>query len=248
MDALFDALSQYIDFLVLGAVAFAAVRLPFQFKKPLTEGWKWLRDDLVGQSQTLTQVGLITGILFATFYFSGYLLNAIGISFLHRAHYSVIDFAATAGEGQKAETSAADLEWNFVWRTVPLVGAFIVPPRQSELDNYRRDASRQVYWDVCDPHSSDDMLGGGILKELRLLRGMVGLSQILFLACIMAFGLSFTTFNYTEKQRHWSAITFAFTFILYALFIIPGYWDIEYEEHSTIWAVFPPNLESVDTR
>jgi hypothetical protein len=90
-------------------------------------------------------------------------------------------------------------------------------------------------------------LGGGSLKELRLLRGAVGLTWILVPVCGIALLLSYTEYKCHENQRRWSLFTFFGTIALYFALIIPSYWDVEYEEHSTIWAGFPAKLGSLTT-
>ena len=77
MEALFTALAYYIDFLVLGAIALALFCAPFGLVKPLTDGWQFF-SKLVEDSHTYIQAGLISGVFFAVFYFSGYFLNAVG--------------------------------------------------------------------------------------------------------------------------------------------------------------------------
>src|SRR5689334_11906898 len=103
MEALFNALSQYIDFLVLGAVACVVLCAPLGLR-PLTTGWRFL-SELVKDSGTFIQIGLITGVLFALFYFSGYFLNAIGAAFIYPAHVSIVDTVATTFDpNEKGDT------------------------------------------------------------------------------------------------------------------------------------------------
>jgi hypothetical protein len=246
MEALFAALAQYIDYLVLGAVAFPVLCLPFGLMKPLRTAWARL-SFRVRRSHTFIQAGLITGVLFSAFYFSGYLLNAVGHTFLRRAHYSVINSAATFDTKQKPPFDFLGMRADFLVRSFPIVGPFLWPPRESELKSYWDDAARQFYWDVCDPHSLDDMTEGGIIKELRLLRGLAGLTQILLAVCVVAWWLSRRGQAYVPNQALWSKRTIVGAIILYEALIVPAYWDAEYEEHSTIWAAFPQGLDPLTT-
>lgn len=232
MDALFSSLSQSVDFLVLGAVATLVLCLPFGFKKPLEDGWCWLKSLMQG-SHHLVQGGLLTVFLFSTFYFSGYLLNAAGHAVLHRAHFLVIQTAAETKLSTPAENPG--VPYGFWWRAVPIIGHF-APSQPNEVEDYWADATRQLYWDVCDKQSSDDMLGGGALSELRLLRGAVGLIWILAVVCVIALILDH------KKYERWSLSTLVGAGAFYAFLIIPSYWDVEYEEHSTIWAGFPRSV------
>src|SRR5581483_12343611 len=102
MEALFAALAQYVDYLVLGAISLAVLSLPFGFLQPLSVAWRRL-SLRVRRSHTFVQAGLIAGVLFAAFYFSGYFMNAFGHAFLRRAHYSVIDTAATFDPKQQPQ-------------------------------------------------------------------------------------------------------------------------------------------------
>jgi len=252
MGAFVGTLNQYVDFLVLGAFTIAVLSLPFGFMTPLTAGWQWLSEQ-VRDSDTWIQVGLIAGVLFAAFYFAGYAVNALGHAFLHRAHYSIINNAATLAQQEGPEQSGANPIANqgpangprrdFIWRVLPLFGPLFHVPEPDELRNYENDARKQVYWDICDPNSSEDMLGGGVLRELRLLRGAIGVTQILLPLCLVGLALSRTRFRCAKSQGRWSLGTLVFAPFVYLLVIVPGYWDVEYEEHSTIWAAFPPSLD-----
>jgi hypothetical protein len=235
MDTLFSNLSQSIDFLVLGTVATLALSLPFGLKKPLTDGWTWLKS-LVEHAHATIQGGFITLVLFAAFYFSGYLLNAAGHALLHRAHFLVIETVATTDPSKTIEDQW--VPFGFWWRTIPIIGHF-APLETDEIADYWADATRQFYWDVCDKQSYDDLLGGGSLSELRLLRGAVGLTWILLAACVIALILD------SKKYRYWSLSTLATVVVLYSFLIIPSYWDVEYEVHSTIWAGLPRNLDKL---
>lgn len=252
MGALFGTLNQYVDFLVLGAFTIVVLSLPFGFMTPLTAGWQWLSEQ-VRDSDTWVQVGLIAGVLFAAFYFAGYSVNALGHAFLHRAHYSIINSAATLAQQQGPEQNVAHASANqasvppkrrdFIWRVLPLFGPLFHVPEPDELKNYENDARKQVYWDICDPQSSDDMLGGGVLRELRLLRGAIGVTQLLLPLCLIGLILSATKLRCVESQWKWSLGTLVIAPFVYLLVIVPGYWDVEYEEHATIWAAFPPSLD-----
>jgi hypothetical protein len=240
MEALFNALSQYIDFLVMGAVAFAVLCAPFGLR-PLTSGWSFLDKAVksVEGGGTFVQVGLIAGMLFAIFYFSGYFLNAIGAAFLHPGHIGIIDTVATRFDPTQKDDTVLGLKPVFFKRVIPVFGPFLSTPAESEMKNYRRDATRQIFWQVCDEKSAEEMLGGGILKELRLLRGGVGLTQILLLLCLAA-----PFFNRGAEHRWaWSLGTFAAAFCIYSLLIIPSYSHVEYDAHVTIWATFPAELD-----
>lgn len=287
MEALFNALAQYIDFLVLGAVAIPALCLPFGLVKPLTAARDLLRS-LLSTRHKLIQIGVITGVVFAALYFSGYLLNALGHAFLHRAHFSVIDTAArfdpakpdAAARVDPAKPNASvNKNSEFIERVVPLIGPFLSSPDPDEIKSYWGDAKRQFYWDVCDPQSLDDMVGGGALKELRLLRGTVGLAQVLSAVCLLALlgclvarvgtgvqklglflakrnslerlsghfvtlGASLQKLRYVEKQGRWAAGTLVTTVFIYSLAVIPAYWDVEFEMHSTIWSALPMDPQS----
>src|SRR5262249_60314418 len=97
-----------------------------------------------------------------------------------------------------------------------------------------------VYWGICDWKSLDDMGGGPLTNQLRLLRGLVGLIQILVLLCVIAFVLSFfQRYRYAENQMWWSLATFVVALFVYFFAIIPAYWDAEFEVHSAIWSAFP---------
>jgi hypothetical protein len=213
MEALFNALSQYIDYLVLGAVAFAALSAPFGLR-PLTNGWREL-SLLVRDSNAFVQVGLISGVLFALFYFSGYLLNAIGDAFLYPAHISIIDTVATFDPNKKDDTflgfkrdDTSFLRLPVVFqRVIPVFGPLLPGPTKDELKNYWRDANRQIFWEVCDKTSGDDLLLGSPIKKLRLLRGTIGLTQILLVICFFVFLLNIifllnTIFDFVLRTRH----------------------------------------------
>src|SRR5215469_4694916 len=100
MDALFSALSQYIDFLVLGVLALATLCVPFGMR-PLADGWRLLGTLLWERGYgTFVKTGLISGATFALLYFSGYLLNAVGTAFVYPAHVSIINTIATESDAQ----------------------------------------------------------------------------------------------------------------------------------------------------
>lgn len=126
-------------------------------------------------------------------------------------------------------------------------GPFLALPEGDELTHYWQDGSRQFYWEVCDPQSYEDTLGGGVIKQLRLLRGVVGIIQILLPVCVLGFVFGFfPTIRYVERQWLWSLVTFFAALLIYALLIIPSYWSSEYEAHATIWAAFPKKLDQID--
>jgi hypothetical protein len=233
MEALFNALSEYIDFLVLGVVAFASFCAPFGLR-PVTEGWRILGISLKGRGNgTFVQVGLISGALFALSYFSGYFLNAIGATFIYPAHVSIVDTVATRNQNY---FTIMGLKPVFIARVVPILGPFVTP-HGPELDNYWRDAKRQIFWQICDQKSADELLAGGTLKELRLLRGSIGLTQILLLLCLFAPWLD----KSVERRRAWSLGMLVAA--IYVVLVIPCYAYVEYDEHLTIWSVFPAGLD-----
>jgi hypothetical protein len=132
-------------------------------------------------------------------------------------------------------------------RLIPIFGPLISRPGQDELDNYWRDTRKQIFWQVCDQKSADDLLGGGILKELRLLRGTIGLTQILLL--LSAGVLGWNVFAAATNRRNegrwgwWPRGTFVVTLGFYVCLIIPSYLYVEYDEHLTIWAAFPRQFD-----
>lgn len=231
MEALFTALAHYIDFLVLGAIALALFCAPFGLVKPLTDGWQFF-SKLVEDSHTYIQAGLISGVFFAVFYFSGYFLNAVGHAFLHRAHFSIIDTTAKLTTAKQTPENSLPKMFPgpsgiFYGRTIPIVGIVLNPLEGDEVNSYWRDAERQVYWGICDWKSFDDMGGGPLTNQLRLLRGLVGLTQILVILCVIAFVLSFfQRYRYVENQIWWSLGTFGVALFLYFFAIVPAYWDV----------------------
>jgi hypothetical protein len=121
------------------------------------------------------------------------------------------------------------------------------------------------------------MVGGGALKELRLLRGTVGLAQVLSTVCLLALlgcllayvgmgvqklglslakrnpllsgrfvtlGASLEKLRYVETQGRWAAGTLVATVFVYSLAVIPAYWDVEFEMHSTVWSALPMDPQS----
>ncbi len=264
MGALLEALSEYIDFLVLGAVALAALCAPFGLR-PLAKGWTYLatpEKDGLGAPEKDSSIsirgGLIAGALFALLYFSGYLLNAIGATFVYPAHVGIVHTVATFNLNN--ESPDAGSKRVVFERLVPVFGPFRSRPEQPELRNYWRDASRQIFWQVCDQKSADSLLGGGILKELRLLRGAIGLTQILLPLCLLValWNLLVVLWNLlaawwngdSERRLVWSPSTLAWplgTFGaalgVYYLLIIPSYTLVEYDNHITVWAIFPSELD-----
>jgi hypothetical protein len=271
MGALLEALSEYIDFLVLGAVAVAALCAPFG-PSPLVKVWTYLgapeKDGAGAQEKDSTgtpekdsnisiRVGLIAGALFALLYFSGYFLNAIGATFVYPAHVGIVDTVASSDPN---DSSNAELKPVVIKRLFPVFGPFRSRPQQSELKNYWRDASRQIFWQVCDQKSADSLLGGGILKELRLLRGAIGLTQILLPLCLLValWNLPGVLRNLLAAWRNgdrgrrlvwplsglaWPLGTFGAVLGAYYLLIIPSYTLVEYDNHITVWVTFPGKLD-----
>ena len=251
MGALLEALSEYIDFLVLGAIALAALCAPFG-PEPLMKGWTYLCEpEKAGpgapekESSISIRGGLIAGALFALLYFSGYFLNAIGSTFVYPAHVGIVDTVATFDPNN--ESSDAGLKDVVFERLIPVLGSFLRPKR-SELKNYWRDATRQILWQVCDQKSADESLAGGVLKELRLLRGVIGLTQILLPLCLLVVLWNLLVAWWNKHRVAWSPIawplgTFGAALAVYALLIIPSYTLVEYDAHVTIWATFPGSLE-----
>lgn len=257
MGALLEALSEYIDFLVLGAVALAALCAPFGLW-PLTKAWTYLgrpENDGSGAPEKDSGVsirsGLIAGALFALLYFSGYFFNAIGATFVYPAHVSIIDSVASFDPDNK--NSDTKLKPAVFERLKPVFGPFLSRPEQPELKNYWRDASRQIFWQVCDQKSADGMLAGGILKELRLLRGVIGLTQILLPLCLLVVLWKFlAAWRNGDSERRlarplttlaWPLVTFGAALLAYYLLIIPSYTLVEYDNHVTVWAAFPSQLD-----
>ena len=236
MEALIHTLSEYIDCLVLGAVALAALSTPFGLR-PLADGWGYL-NGLVKDSGTSVQGGLIAGVLVALLYFSGYLLSAVGASFIYPAHVSIVDMVARFNPNETGDTSPG-LKPAFFQRVIPVVGPLLSRPEGPELKNYWRDAKRQTFWQVCDQKSADELLGGSVLKELRLLRGVIGLAQILLPVSLICLFLA----RPLQDYRLWSLYTFAATLSIYTFLIIPSYSLIEYDTHVTIWVTFPAELD-----
>lgn len=248
MDALFNALSEYIDFLVLGAVALAALCAPFGLT-PLAKGWIFLRR-LLRRGNTAIQAGLIAGVLFALLYFSGYFLNAIGAAFVHRAHVGIVDTVATFDPNESRDSILGLKRVVFV-RVVPVIGPFLSNPGGLELKNYWRDARRQFFWQVCDQKSADEMLAGGLLKELRLLRGAIGLAQILIPLCLFVAFYNWRAARRDDEGRGriaWPLGTLAVALGAYCLLIIPSYSVVEYDAHITIWSAFPADLDKTRER
>ena len=238
MAELLNTLSQYIDFLVLGAFAFAALCAPFGPTR-FTKWWSLLSTRLKSR-ETSVLASLIAGVLFALFYFSGYVLSAVGGAFLHPAHVSIVDAVATTrfDPSEKSDT-VLGLKPVFFAQVIPVIGPLLSTPAEPELKNYWRDATRQIFWEVCDQKSADDLLAGNALKELRLLRGIVGLTQILLPLCLLAYVLN----RRFEHDRAWPLSTFFAALCIYSLLIIPSYSLVEYDTHITIWAAFPGDLD-----
>lgn len=246
MGALLEALSGYIDFLVLGAVAVAALCAPFG-PRPFVTGWTYLTRSEKDSSLSIRS-GLIVGALFALLYFSGYFLNAIGALFVYPAHVSIVDTVATRFDRDAINDQILGLKPAFFRRTIPVAGPFLSSPVQSELRNYWRDASRQIFWQVCDQKSADELLAGGILKELRLLRGVIGLAQILLPLCLFVIVWSLVAARRNDVRVGWPLIawplgTFGAALAVYVLLIIPSYTLVEYDNHVTVWTAFPGMLD-----
>src|SRR5438045_439844 len=95
MEALVNNITQYIEFLVLGAVGMLALSIPITHRHPLTRGWRFLVEQVLPGKEPdhysrFIKVGLAGGLLFAIFYFAGHMLYSFGQNLLQPAHMAVV--------------------------------------------------------------------------------------------------------------------------------------------------------------
>ena len=117
MDSLINALREYIDFLVVGAIGLLILSLPFAIHRPLSRGWHLVIDHRfpgeegeevyrvnkfirVRFASKFIRVGFASGTLFAILYFSGYMLNGFGHQLLHTVHLRII-YESSQASAQK---------------------------------------------------------------------------------------------------------------------------------------------------
>lgn len=271
MDALVNSVTQYIDFLVLGAVALLIWSIPFTLHDPIVRWWNFLLEKCFPSAaqgnkekerdrySKFISVGLAGGLLFAIFYFSGYMLNAFGHAMLQSAHVGVIHESRFMYEGGNKDKllPKSDL---FV-RPLPLFGKEADIPEEAET--YRQDAIRQMHWQICDKASHDDVFGGTLVKQLRISRGAVAILMLLVPASLIALGINVYVNRKSRKKNKdsndyenraafekwdripwwkrwgWPIGSLAVAVALYWCAFMPMWRNAEHEAHGINWAVFP---------
>jgi hypothetical protein len=245
MDTLVNTLSEYIDFLVLGAFGLLVLSLPFAEHRPLSRGWNFLIDKClpgpeVDHYSRIIRVSLGGGIVFVVFYFSGYMFNAFGHSLLHTAHMRVIRESA---DYFPPKPSLAGPDVTFFLRPLHLYA-----PDQEEYMRYSEDTIRQARWEICDKASFDDVYSGPIRKQARLIRGAVAVLIVLTPLSLVGLLIGVLIPKRETRARHlwWSFGSLVAASILYWLVFMPMYWNTELDLHTTLWATFPPDDKMAD--
>jgi len=240
MDALVSTVTQYIDFLILGAVALLIWSIPFTIHNPITRAWAFLlakcfpreRDDRYSK---FISVGLAGGLVFAIFYFSGYMLNSLGHYLLQDSHLAVIHESSLMYRGEiKPETKPAKAEavplHDLYWRTFG-----VGKPGSHEMEAYRQDSIRQMRWQICDKASYEEAFSGTLLKQLRMSRGAVGILVVLVVLSFVAMWL-----NGPGKRFLWPVGSILGAVVAFWLVVL--LWrNAEIEAHGISWAVYRPD-------
>jgi len=241
MDALVSTIGQYVDFLILGAVALLIWSIPFTLHDPITRSWTFLLEKCFpagaphDRYSKFISVGLAGGLLFAIFYFSGYMLNAFGHYLLQDGHYAVIhesSFIYTPDNTQELRPKADLYRRTF---------GFGEKPSPAELESYRQDSIRQMRWQICDKVSYEEAFSGTLLKQLRMTRGGVAILFLLTILGVMALALNL----YANRGRRWKQFAWPIGSLIvaglvYWFVLMPMWRNAEHEAHGINWAVYPP--------
>lgn len=266
MDEALGTFTKYIDFFILGAVAFLAISAPFKPFQPLLKGWRFLlyqclpevvfreqrarsqsdrrtdaQDKPSDKSIHFVQVGLAAAFLFALFYFAGIAVNAFGHSRLDAAHMLVIAKShELIRNGTGSITAPLELYKRPLWALNDV--------KAEEKKAYVMDTKLQLRWSICDPTSYDSMNGGATIKHLRLIRGAIGTAFLVFIASCIALILALARKPGEGESRlvqakwpFWSLVGSVFA---YAWMLVPMYWNIELNTHTTIAAALPALADS----
>lgn len=251
MDALVSTVTQYIDFLILGAVALLVWSIPFTVHNPITRAWAFLLEKCFPQHggprkdrySKFISVGLAGGLVFAIFYFSGYMLNSLGHYLLQDAHLAVIHESSLmyklkpepdgkpAIKADKPAAEPAPLPISKLYLRTFGVGK----PTPEEIESYRQDSIRQMHWQICDKASYEEAFSGTLLKQLRMSRGGVGILVVLVFLSLIAVVL-----NGRGKRFAWPLGSIVGAIATFCLILLM--WrNAEIEAHGIGWAVYPPD-------
>jgi hypothetical protein len=240
MDALVNTVTQYIDFLILGAVALLIWSIPFTVHNPITRAWAFLlakcfpreREDRYSK---FISVGLAGGLVFAIFYFSGYMLNSLGHYLLQDSHLAVIHESSLMYRLKDAPDKPAAEAALVPVRQLYLRTFGFGKPGAEEVESYRQDSIRQMHWQICDKASYEEAFSGTLLKQLRMSRGAVGILIILVFLSFVAMRL-----NGPKRRLLWPVGSILGAVVVFWLIVL--LWrNAEIEAHGIGWAVYPPD-------
>jgi hypothetical protein len=229
MDELVKTLGQYVEFLILGALALGllVVSANALAGRRRNDARKLALPDLVGKDHPNVRLAVQAGVVFAVLFLAGFAINALGYWFLQPAHVHVIHYTAGNLAQESAPAGFVDPDAAFFAR--PLARRL----REEQLRTYQEDAVRQMDWQMRHSESFNAETAS-LLKYVRLLRGLVLLAFLFAVVSIVVFFWNIGGGPEKSAARTRWLGYFAGA-VLFYLLSMGMYWQFESNFHHGVW-------------